>query len=346
MVQNTKKTNFSQIVRFKTTGYDSQIDYIKGICILFVIWTHCMDRKELGIILFPYWGDTAVPIFLIIQVFHYYKKGIDLRMPDTIKLWKRIIRPFIIMVALMFISQFFIYYDITEGAFSPSLYWDKRGPGSYYIFVYLELAFIIPLLSPLFKKHSNKCLFVIFIILSQIIEFITSISHCPDFIYRILFIRYIFLVYIGYLLATKGMFINKLSICAIIISIVFIYIFNYTNINLEPVFYTSICNWRICHWICYIYIAYFFIWLLKQTYEKIYRFTMIRTFIEDLGKYSFEIFLFQIFYYATINIYVNKLLSLFTNYSVHHSLYITLSTIICIMPVVLYKKYFFNRKNN
>ena len=118
------------IIRFKYNEYDPQIDYIKGLCILFVIWTHSLNRSELGHILFPYWGDTAVPIFLLIQVFHYYKKGIETRMPNPYKLWKRILLPFIIMVTLMFLTQFVMYYDVTDGVFSPALYWDKRGPGS------------------------------------------------------------------------------------------------------------------------------------------------------------------------------------------------------------------------
>ena len=157
-------------IEFKRNEYDPQIDYIKGICILFVIWTHCISRDELGYMLFPYWGDTAVPIFLLIQVFHYYKKEINVRMPSAIKLWKRILRPFIIMIALMFLVQFFIYYNVTNGSFSPSLYWDKRGPGSYYIFIYLEFALIIPLFAPLFKKLSINWLFIIFILLSQLAE--------------------------------------------------------------------------------------------------------------------------------------------------------------------------------
>lgn len=153
-------------IEFNKTGYDPQIDYIKGLCILFVIWTHCISREELGYMLFPYWGDTAVPIFLIIQAFHYYKKGVDLRMPNILKLWKRILWPFIIMVVIMFLIQYFIYYDNTDGTFSPALYWDKRGPGSYYIFIYLELAFVIPLFAPLFKRLSIKWLLVVFIFLS------------------------------------------------------------------------------------------------------------------------------------------------------------------------------------
>lgn len=327
-----------QIIRFKTKGYDSQIDYVKGLCILFVVLTHCMSRKELGIILFPYWGDAAVPIFIIIQVFHYYKKGSCFRMPKVSKLWKRILRPFCAMIILMLLSQFFIYYDTTNGTFSPALYWDKRGPGSYYIFIYLELALIIPLFTPLFKRLSSKWLFFVFVFLSQLVEFITCITHCPDYIYRLSFFRYIFLIYIGYLLATKGLEINIKNICGIIISLYFIYLFNYSNINLEPLFATSIGNWRICHWVCYIYIAYCFIWILKQTYTKLYKHTILRTFIANMGKYSFEIYLFQIFYYATICVYVRRILSFIDYYYIHQFLYITLSTIICIFPVILYKK--------
>lgn len=324
-------------IEFNNTGYDPQIDYIKGFCILFVIWTHCFYREELSFILFPYWGDTAVPIFLIIQSFHYYKKGVDFRIPSFLKLWKRIILPFIIMVALMFITQYFIYYDVTDGLFSPSLYWDRRGPGSYYIVVYLELAFIIPVFAPLLKKLSDKWLFVIFIFLSQIIEFITCITHCPDNIYRITFFRYTFLILLGYLLATKGLKLNKYTICMGIISIIFIYLFCYTNTNLEPFFCTSLVIWPLCHWVCYIYIAYLFLPFLKYTFYKLTTFNAFLTYIEDIGKYSYEIFLFQIFYYATICIYVKRVLSVIDNHLTQRLLYIIISTFICILPLA-YKK--------
>lgn len=324
-------------IEFNKTGYDPQIDYIKGLCILFVIWTHCIGRYELGLMLFPYWGDTAVPIFLIIQAFHYYKKGVDLRMPSPLKLWKRILLPFIIMVALMFLVQFFIYYHATDGAFSPALYWDKRGPGSYYIFIYLELAFVIPLFAPLFKRLSGKWLFVIFVILSQLIEFVTCITHCPDNIYRITFFRYIFLIFIGYLLATKGLALNKYTISGGIISMFFLFLFAYTRINMEPLFSTHLDLWPLCHWVCYIYIAYFFLAFLKYTYSKLDTHLHIRTYIEKIGKYSYEIYLFQIFYYATICIFVGKVLAIIDYHPILHILYFTISTIVCVIPVVSLK---------
>ena len=322
-------------IEFKKEGYDPQIDYIKGLCILFVVWTHCMNRGELSNILFPYWGDTAVPIFIIIQVFHYYKKGVSVRMPSISKLWKRIMKPYIMMVSLMFIVQFFIYYDMTDGTFSPTLYWEKRGPGSYYIFIYVEMAFVIPLFAPLYRKFSTKWLLVIFLILSQLVEIVCSLTHCPDNIYRITFFRYIFLIFIGYLLATKGLKLNKLTIIASIFSMSFLYLFAYKEIDMEPLFCTHLSLWPLCHWVCYIYIAFFFLAFLKYTYSKLstcYNCFMIC--IMRIGKCSYEIYLFQIFYYATTSTYVNGALSITESHPLQRILYIVISTTICILPTI------------
>ena len=325
-----------KIISFKEEGYDPQIDYIKGLCILFVVWTHCMNRGELGTILFPYWGDTAVPIFIIIQVFHYYKKGVSVRMPSISKLWKRILQPYIIMVSLMFIAQFFMYYDITDGTFSPTLYWEKRGPGSYYIFIYLEMAFVIPLFAPLFKRFSTKWLLFLFLIFSQLVEIVCSLTFCPDNIYRIIFFRYIFLIFIGYLLATKGLELNKLTITASIFSMLFLYLFAYSGCNMEPIFCTHLSLWPLCHWICYIYIAYFFLVFLQSLYFQFPSNSLLVLFLKKAGKYSYEIYLFQMFYYSTLSIYVMKVTTLIDEYNLYRTAYIVLSTIICSCPVLFY----------
>ncbi len=323
-------------IEFNKIGYDPLIDYIKGLCIIFVVMTHSMNRSELGLILFPFWGDAAVPIFLMIQVFHYYKKGFNITLPNAFKLWKRVVFPYILIIAFMFLALFFIYYDITDGVFSPKLYWDKRGPGSYYFFIYLEFSLIIPLFAPLFKKLSWKWCLVFFVFLSQLVEMISSITHCPDNIYRILFVRYIFLIFLGYLMATTGIEINKYTIFAGIISFFFLYIFNYTNIDLEPFFYTSLDNWKYCHWICYIYIFYIILWLFKKTFMKLKANNIILVGIVKIGKYSYEIYLFQIFYYATISIFVNNSLSIIDDFLFRKILYVAFSVAICICLPLLY----------
>lgn len=330
-------------IEFNRNNHDSSIDYIKGLCILFVILTHCMYREELSSILFPYWGDTAVPIFLLIQVFHYYKRDDDIRIPNLKKLWKRIIMPYILLVAITFALDYLIYYDNTNGRFDISLYWDKRGPGSYYIFIYLQFAFLLPLLAPLFKRVSTKWLLILFLIVSQIFEIFFSLTQCPDSIYRITFFRYTFLIFLGYLLATKGLIINKLTFVFSIISMLFIYVFNYTTFDLQPCFCTNLSFWPLCHWICYIYIAYFFLGFLKFLHFQTRHIHKITHFIEDMGKYSYEIYLFQIFYYSIPKLYILQFISFLGHPIIERLLYIILSPLICIC-IIPFTKYIKNKR--
>ena len=327
-------------IEFNRKGYDPAIDYIKGLCILFVVWTHCFVRGELSMILFPFWGDTAVPIFLIIQVFHCYKKEQVSHIPSFPKLWKRILMPYLILLAVTFFLDYFIYYKETNGTFDLLFYWDKRGPGSYYIFIYLQFAFILPFIEPIFRKFSLKSLLILFILASQVVEYICSITDFPDNIYRITFFRYIFLIFLGYVLAKKGLTINIQMMSIIIISMVFIYLFSYTNVDLRPVFCTNLDFWPLCHWICYFYIAYLMIALLKISYTKLSQITIANrlvTIIQKMGRYSYEIYLFQIFYYSIISIYVSKTTSTIGIHSAERVFYIIISTIMCTLPVIIYK---------
>ena len=63
-------------VVLKTDGYDPFIDFLKGMCIVFVILDHSFPSKIDYYTLFAVWGKSAVPLFLLIQVFHAYKKGL------------------------------------------------------------------------------------------------------------------------------------------------------------------------------------------------------------------------------------------------------------------------------
>ena len=329
-------------IEFNRTGYDPEIDYIKGLCILFVVWTHCFVREELSMILFPFWGDTAVPIFLIIQTFHCYKKESVSHLPSLSKLWKRILMPYLILLAVTFLLDYFIYYNETDGAFDLQLYWDKRGPGSYYIFIYIQFAFILPIIEPLFRKIPLKVLLILFILASQVVEYVCSVTDCPDNIYRITFFRYIFLIFLGYVLAKKGLTINKQTVPVIICSIAFIYLFSYTKTDLRPLFCTNLDFWPLCHWICYFYIAYMMIWLLKTSYTKLSQIAIserLARLIQQMGKYSYEIYLFQIFYYSIISIYVSKATAAIEIHLLERVLYIIISTILCTLPVIIYKQF-------
>lgn len=327
-------------IEFERTGYDPSIDYVKGLCILFVIWTHCMTREELRLILFPFWGDAAVQIFLTIQVFHFFKRDSFAHIPNLQKIWRRIIMPYIVLIVITFLLDYLIYYHDTNGIFDIQLYWDLRGPGSYYIFIYLQFAFLLPVIAPLFRYLSLNWLLILSIFVSQVVEYVCSVSDCPDNIYRITFFRYSFLIYLGYILATKGLTIDKKTIPLIFLSSVFIYVLCYTTYDMRPIFCTNLVLWPLCHWVCYFFIVYFIIWIMKLTYMKCSQkqtgsqFTYL---IKQIGKYSYEIYLFQIFYYSIISIYVSKATSTIGIHSFERALYIIISTILCTLPVIIYK---------
>lgn len=64
----------NRIIRLNRTGYDPFIDYLKWVAILFVVLPHALPmHKEIASCL---WIDQAVPLFLMIQVFHAYKQRI------------------------------------------------------------------------------------------------------------------------------------------------------------------------------------------------------------------------------------------------------------------------------
>lgn len=97
----------TRIITFNKVGYDPRIDFTKGVCILLVVLTHCIPEPMQLAVLFPLWGLPAVPLFLMIQVFHCYKKNESPRMCSFKKLWKRIILPFVFTEFIIFLALFF-----------------------------------------------------------------------------------------------------------------------------------------------------------------------------------------------------------------------------------------------
>ena len=115
-------------------------------------------------------------------------------------------------------------------------------------------------------------------------------------LYRLSCLRYIYLIYLGYVWSRGGIKLNALTVALSLVSIVFITIFRYTDITIEPVFYDAVYSWKDCHWICYFYPAFLFMFILKWAYDKFG--TKLRTFVEMLGRYSWEIFVTQMFFFA------------------------------------------------
>lgn len=61
------------LIKLKRDGYDEYLDYLKGMSIIMVLINHGA-QNIVDMALFPIWIYEAVPMFLLIQVFHAYKR--------------------------------------------------------------------------------------------------------------------------------------------------------------------------------------------------------------------------------------------------------------------------------
>ena len=320
-----------KVILLNKEGYDPFINFLKGISIFFVVLTHCLPAQQY--LLFSLWGSQAVPLFLLIQVFHAYKKGTPNKMSVSSlkKLYKRIVLPFLILLfvqsLLMLISGHEFIDIIKDAMFSGGI-----GPGSYYVWIYVQFFFLLWLLKSLFMHVSGGGLLILLTVISEAIEMFCIYTCIPDSLYRLLFFRYFFLIYLGYMWTIRGIALNRTTLFLSILSIFFIIMFNYININFEPFFFKT--AWKTFHWICYFYTAHLFIFLLNKSYlilgEKIkYIFCL-------MGKSSYEIFLLQMFVFTFFQI---QWLSFIGNKYIMVMLSVLLTTSLSICPVLFYNHY-------
>ena len=174
-----------------------------------------------------------------------------------------------------------------------------------------------------------------FVALSQAIEYICSITNIPEFIYRLLCIRYIFIIYLGYVLATKGFSINNKTMLLTILSLISLLFFSYVNADLSPYFYKSVDKWSTCHWTCYFCHAFILV-IIHKLYERTSSTRMVQ-FVKITGKYSYEIFLFQMCYFEFHGIILSAVRSFTDKEYIIYFIATVIAIITCIVPVVLYK---------
>lgn len=216
------------------------------------------------------------------------------------------------------------------------------GQGEYYPYVYVQFAFLLPLCDMIFKRIKGMWLAIFFILASQLFEFLSIQIQIPDWpFYSILFFRYTFLIYLGFLLAKNKCHINTstilLSILSILVTILFCYNPHYINTDL----FVTKTQWNNCHWPCYLYIFYVVIWLLYVIWLKIKNILWMKKLMCSIGKYSYEIFLLQMFYFGVFYSKLIFLLRLYINNYVALLIAILVSIIICVLPVIFIKRYSF-----
>lgn len=289
----------SMTIMFKREGYDPFIDYLKGVCILFVVIQHSMPPLMSRYTAWGLWGRFAVPLFLLIQVFHTYKR--NRRGNNFInfkKLWKRILFPFFIV---QFIISIYLFLSgiKTLSQITHSLFFSGGiGPGGYYPWIYIQMALVLPLIAILFDKFKRPVLLLLFILTAQLLEICCCLTDMPGWLYRLCFFRYFFIIYLGYLLATRGFTINIRTIVLSFLCFLCVCFFTFKAMDLRPVFYTGMKAWKQCHWPCYIYMCFILLPIFKRSWMLLQHHNSVATYIKLMGKYSYEIFLFQMAWFS------------------------------------------------
>ena len=320
------------IIKLNRGGYCEEIDILKGYSILFVLFNHCTPLYLKNITGFDLWGGMGVPMFLLVQVFHYYKRGIDQTPPlQPLKIFKRVILPFICAETAIIVIKWISGESLNAsfmGCFTECGY----GPGEYYIWIYLQFVLILPIVTYLRRLTDDRWLLYLFVTLSIALEVLCSTIGISEHTYKFLCFRYLFLIYLGYKWAMDDIVLNKTNLLLSIVSVVAILVFDLSGRSLEPFFFGS--SWKSFHWISYFYPFALLPIILVGLHSRLHK--SIRTVITLMGKYSWQIFCLQLVVFSFMS---TQVFTFIGNESIRGVLYMIASILMSVIPVLLYKKY-------
>lgn len=317
---------------------DLFIDFLKGLCIISVVLTHNLPPVVMKASVFVLWGAMAVPLFLTLQSYHVFHRGMrsDKKLKDYYSwqnIWHRILKPFAIITlasgAILVIAGHNPIATIKGAVISGGI-----GPGSYYVWIYLQFALLLPICLTLFNKMGggiSTCL--LFILISQGVEWLCIYIDIPEPLYRLTCLRYLFLIYFGYLWTTNKMSKNITSkqIWLSLLSALALIALYYSTGSLKPFLHDT--AWRSFHWICYFWVALMLPWLIWKLFDKPP--PAIKNMVGEMGQWSYEIFLLQMLVFT---VYPHRLLDTGNNY-INVAMYIIFTMCASIMPVIAYKRW-------
>ena len=302
----------------------TKIDILKGLAIISVILLHSWDKPLLLWIGAPYLISQAVPIFIIIASYNGVSSYTRSNATTLVQCYNNIPRrlsrllwPYLTILMIEYLFIFFVNLFKRNIVMALALITGKSsdqiqtfiqatysnphvisfivtggyGPGSFFIPVLIPLLFTLPVLYLLARKNVMLMLFATFAI-DMAFEVYALESGMPDWIYRLLFIRYLFAFGLGIWLA-YGIDRRWLAIGGTI-SIIYITAINYAGYM--PLAYPS---WGSQN-------AISFAWPLALVVIGLSINTNAR-FISEIGKASYHIFLTQMVYFWAIGGVINTI---------------------------------------
>lgn len=247
--------------------------------------------------LFPFWIDMAVPMFMIISGYvsaasferqNYNGIGEAYSFNAWFSKAIRFIIPFTTAFLIEFIMEVFILKRFSILQIGLRYFSGGFGPGSYYFPVMIQFVFVFPCIYFILKRYNLFGLSIIFLINASY-EFFQCIYGMSEQLYRLLLLRYLFVIAFGvYVYMLKEKSIRKIwGVIALIIGIAFIGLVEYNSYNPKIIIYWTGTSFMACLYI--MLIAYILLSCKKRISFKP---------LEVLGKASFNVFLTQMVYYT------------------------------------------------
>ena len=271
-----------------------QYDYIKGIAILCVIIHHWivlypgMDK----LVFLHFHVGQAVPLFLLVSIVMRYKKFSNIGKINHSHTWKevkRLFKPFLLIQFLLIIAFTIKTGNIPIGSFIKQ---GGFGWGAYYPTLFFQIIVITPFMYKLLDKNFIKG--GVFILFAHILtEVFFNILGLPQFVYRLICTRYLFLFVIAYMIY-KPQYIKRYQLYLLVACIIgFIYIYYSAQLGYDFGLYPS-TSFRAARFPRDIVtlLLFFMLW-------KVYKFTPpnLLKLINNIGKHSYNIFLFQMTFF-------------------------------------------------
>ncbi len=271
------------------------LDLIKGILIIFIIITHYnWTDAQRRMLLFPYWIDMAVPVFMIISGYVYalsYERKNIATLKDAYQfkeIVSKLIRYFIPLL-MAFVFEVFLYV-VSEIKIDPkAILTGGIGPGSFYSPVMIQFIFVYPLIYFAIKEYDLSGLFTCGIA-NLIFEITKTIYGMPTSEYRFMVLRYILLIATGcYLSIGKQKIRKPVLILMMLIGIFWQYAVYY--LDYKPVIINK--AWATTSCLSALYIIPICVAIFRSKRMMTWRSSLL----ELIGRASFNIFLTQMVYF-------------------------------------------------
>lgn len=160
------------------------------------------------------------------------------------------------------------------------------------------MTILIPLLRPICERLDKRRSLIFFILLCAAIEIVCSVIDLPNAIYRLLCLRYIMLIWFGWIWVKEGIMLNLKTVIVSLISLCSIIYLAYFAADLEPWIYNT--KWKTFHWFCYFWVSWLFVGVLYWIHTILIKSEKVKITVKILASASYEIFLVQMAYYALI----------------------------------------------